>query len=284
MGKFTKKKFKKSICHPSINKTQRKGTFCLKNKDLIFDLKKKYNLRHPDMKIKSKQIKTIHDELKNKLSGICYEERCWITNLYSDNSKMLINKYFAPEYPKKWKKNKNTWLNSLDISKVMKQYEDSYKNFRFLGPSPIDFETLKNGICVFPEICNLDLNAMRQDNINKIGIIFNTDYHYENGSHWVCVFINLDKNIYFFFDSTGDSPQKEIKDHFYKLKIKNKNLKFKSNEKTRHQYNNTECGVYCLYVLINLLKNKTSINKLKKNRISDKTMEKYRYKYFNHPI
>ena len=49
----------------------------------------------------------------------------------------IINKYFTVF--QKSGKNKNTWLNSLDISRVMKQYEDNYKNFRFLGPSPIDF-------------------------------------------------------------------------------------------------------------------------------------------------
>mgnify|MGYP001374958222 CR=1 FL=1 len=284
MAKFTKKKFKQRICHPKIRKTQKQNNFCLTNKNLLISLKNKYNLRHPDVKIKSKNPQNIHNELQNKLSGVCHEEQCWLTHLYSNQSKNIINEYFAPEYPLQWKKNKNTWLNSLDISKVMKQYEDTYDNFRFLGPSPIDFETIKNGICIYPEICNLNLKEMKSKGINKIGIIFNTDYHYESGSHWICVFINLNDNIFFFFDSTGDSPQKEIKQLFKKLKIQNKKLKYKSNEKTKHQYKDTECGVYCLYVVVNLLENKTTINKLKKQRISDETIEKYRHYFFNHPI
>ena len=46
-----------------------------------------------------------------------------------DNKKKLINNFFAPFAPNEWKKNPNEWLSSIDISKVMKQYEKKYKNF-----------------------------------------------------------------------------------------------------------------------------------------------------------
>ena len=131
-----------------------------------------------------------------------------VDDFSSDNSKKIINKYFAPSHPKIWEKNKNTWLNSLDIARVMKQFEEAYDIFRFLGPSPIDYATIKNNMCVYPEICNLNINVMKQKGITCVGIIFNTDYHYESGSHWVCVYIDITKNIFFFFDSTGDEPQK----------------------------------------------------------------------------
>ena len=281
--KNKKKTFKKIICNPGINKTKKKN-FCLKNKNILLTLRNRYNYRHPDSKIISSNLNIIHNKLKDKLSNLCYEERCWISSLMKPKHHKIINKYFAPAFPKEWKKNKNTWLNSLDISRVMKQYEDTYKNFRFLGPSPIDFNTIKNNICIYPEICNLDLSHMRQRGIDKIGIIFNTDYHYETGSHWICVFINLKKNIFFYFDSTGDKRQKEIKELFDKLKCGEKKLKYKSNENFKHQYKNTECGVYCLYVIINLLTEKITINKLKTKRISDSEIEKYRDIFFNPPL
>ena len=40
-------------------------------------------------------------------------------------------------------KNPQEWLSSDEITDVMKQYEDKYDNFVFLGPSPIDFESAK---------------------------------------------------------------------------------------------------------------------------------------------
>ena len=47
---------------------------------------------------------------------------------------------FAPTAPDSWKRNINEWLSSLDIKKVMKQYEDKHSDFSFFGPSPIDFD------------------------------------------------------------------------------------------------------------------------------------------------
>ena len=279
------KKFKKVICHPKINKTKKNNNnFCLKNENLLKSIKKKYNHRHPDIKITSTNPTQIHKQLQNKLSNVCYEERCWIKSLYNEKSKKLIDKYFAPAYSKKWLKNKNTWLNSLDISNVMKQYEELHKNFLFLGPSPIDFNTIQNNICIYPEICNLNLSNMRQRKINKIGIIFNTDYHYQSGSHWVCVFIDLKKNIFFYFDSTGDEAQDEIINLYKKLKSQNNKLKYKSNKNHKHQYKNTECGVYCLYVIINLLEENITINTLKTKKIKDDEIEKYRNIFFNPPL
>ena len=32
-----------------------------------------------------------------------------------------------------------------------------YDDFDFIGPTPIDFDTLVNGVCVWPELCNFDL-------------------------------------------------------------------------------------------------------------------------------
>ena len=53
--------------------------------------------------------------------------------------------------------------------------------------------------------------------------------------------------------------------------------------KKRHQYSSSECGMYCLYVIINLLKGK-SFKQLAEKRIPDKKMIYLRKKYFNHKI
>ena len=50
--------------------------------------------------------------------------------------------------------------------------------------------------------------------------------------------------------------------------------------KTRHQYGNSECGMYCLYMIIQLLK-RQSFKYLTGKRIVDKTVWNCRKKYFN---
>lgn len=279
----TRKKFKQVQCHPKIKKSLKKNKYCLKNKNLLLSLRSRYNVRHPDKKIKSKKVENIHKELINKLSGICYEERCWIKNFYDKNNQKIIEKYFAPEFPKTWIKNKNTWLSSIDISRVMKQYEDTYDEFMFLGPSPLDFNSKIENKCIYTEICKLNLKLCLSKGIKKIGIVFNTDYHNQPGSHWICVYINLDEKIFFYFDSTGDKIPDELI-QFYNNLNNQITLKYKSNEGHKHQYKNTECGVYCLYVLISLLTGNESIKNLTTKKIKDDEIEKYRSVFFNRPI
>ena len=68
----------------------------------------------------------------------------------------------------------------------MKQYEKTYEDFEFLGPSPIDYDTHKAyGECVWEELCEFSLRDNLKEGKTKVGIIFNTDPHTEDGEHWV---------------------------------------------------------------------------------------------------
>ena len=94
----------------------------------------------------------------------------------------------------------------------MKQYERYYKNFLFIGPSPIDFDAkLVDNECVWEELCKFDLKKIIAKNKNKLGLIFNLDPHYKSGSHWVSMFINIPQRYIFYFDSNGDKMPEEIK-------------------------------------------------------------------------
>ena len=57
------------------------------------------------------------------------------------------------------------------------------------------------------------------------------------------------------------------------------NLKIKINNK-RHQYKNSECGMYCIYFLTSLLEGKT-FNNIIKNIVDDDTMNSKRQHFFN---
>ena len=261
---------------------------CYTNKDII-KLKEHWNARHPDVQITTNNNKEIHDQLSEHLKDICNNEACWL------NQKTVFGKLeggladsFAPESPPEWKKNPNEWLSSTDILKVMKQYERAYKCFDFIGPTPIDFDTLElGGECVWDELCNFNLEKQIKLGKSKIGIIFNTDPHNKPGQHWISMFVNIKKQTIFFFDSTGDKCPKEINVLINRIKkqglsmIPKINFKIDSNAGVEHQYGNTECGIYSLYFIIHMLEDKMTEYYLKTHIIKDKYIEQFRHIYFN---
>ena len=192
---------------------------------------------------------------------------------------------FAPNAPNSWKNNITEWLSSVDITDVMNQYEEKIKDFLFIGPSPIDFQEKYNNSCVWPELCNFSVKQCLKNKKKRIGFIFNTDPHYKSGSHWISLFLDLDKKKIFFFDSNGNAEPNEIKQLIKKITQQceelNIKLKHDSNVGFRHQTKNTECGMYCLYFIINILDKKTGFKYYKTNVIHDNSMIKLRNKYFN---
>ena len=278
-------KTKKNLgCSPNVNNN--KNYTCYNNKSLIY-LKNLWNTRHPDLFINTNNNKLIWNYLKNYMNHICKNEKCWLKQNFSKNklTDELKNYTFLPETPKSWKKNKNEWLNSLDIERVMKQYEKKYSNFEFLGPSPINFDNkISENNCVWNELCNFNLSNKILKGVNKIGIIFNTDPHYLSGSHWISMFINIKEKYILFFDSNGTNPPKEVKNLINKIKKQGKILKINFKvliNKKNHQKENSECGMYSLHTIIGLLENYHDINFYLNNNIPDKNMEKLRKIYFN---
>lgn len=273
------KKFKKLNCSP---KSEFNFT-CLDNKTLL-KMRNKWNETNKK-KIYSNNSEIIWKNLKNNIKN-CNNEKCWIDTLLKNNNKTIKLKknLFAPSSPKSWKKNITEWLSSEDILNVMKQYEKKYSKFKFIGPSPIDFNSKKSfNQCVWNELCKFNLKNLIDKNKSKIGIIFNTDPHYKGGEHWISLFIDIDLKYIYFFDSTGDKPQNEIKKLIEKIQNQasnlNINLKYLQN-KTKHQKGNTECGIYALVAIILLLKEKRKPKDFE-IRIPDKKMIELRNILFN---
>ena len=288
ISRIQKKTFRKLRCSPSNNTNIEYSCY---TSDALIKLKNYWNARHPDKAIASNDPRTIWSYLRYYMGNVCNTEACWLRQKFIDSKleKDLLNNTFAPYAPESWKKNPNTWLNSLDIMNVLKQYEKSHPNFKFIGPSPIDFDKRKMyGECVWDELCNFNLKKIMESGKNKIGIVFNLDPHYKSGSHWVSMFIDLKKKFIFYFDSNGDKPKKQFKKLANRIILQAKqlpnpiHLTFDQNHPTRHQRRNTECGVYSLYLIIELLNETKSPEFFKKNKILDDDMEKFRYKYFNH--
>lgn len=252
------------------------------SRDALKRIVKAWNDNNPSTPIKIMRKMTdkeIWGQIHEKLKSTCADEMCWTEQPFL-NSQTDLKERFRPEMPDSWNNNMNQWLNTDDIKKVMNQYEVTYPNFEFIGPVPIDFDkTFSFGQCVADELCKIDLNKLKHDKINKIGIIFNLDPHDKPGSHWVSMFIDMVKKQIYYFDSYGMAPPKEIVNLIER--IKSQSVGYASNvNTTRHQYKNSECGMYSMYFIARLLEGYKYENMVN-NRISDDLVNKYRKIFYN---
>ena len=269
------------------------GNTCF-TKDIIDKIKYHYNI-NAGKKITVKKPQTIMAHIKKYTK--CNDEQCWLKLLPRHLHDNIMNYLYRPRYPKEWNNNKNEWLSNFDILAVIKQYEESYPHFKFIGPTFIDFDTkIYNDKCVENQLCNLDIDTYRKTKQTKIGIIFNLDKHNQSGSHWVSLFIDLEHNFIFYFNSTGEETPPEI-NALVKRIIKQSrengiHMDYKFNY-LEHQLEDTECGMYSLFFIISMLTDtvggdvnqpliqvKDKINFFTKTRIPDKDMENLRDKYY----
>lgn len=292
----TRKRLKKKYATHNKSRTFRRVQCApRKGKELDFTcysptglqrLRDLWNARHPDRRINTNDSKEIWSLLKSYMQDCCTNERDWLRHNFikHDLSPEMIDYTFAPESPQIWIERPNEWLTSIDILNVMKQYEHAYKDFEFLGPSPIDYDThMVFGECVWEELCNFNLETFIRKHIKHIGIVFNLDPHYKDGSHWVALFISISKGCICFFDSYGEKPDKQIKKLMDLVQQQGKEIGLDLHQhwiRRRQQYGDSECGMYSLYFIINMLEGK-SVDYFEKNKIPDSKMLELRKKYFN---
>ena len=68
----------------------------------------------------------------------------------------------------------------------------------------------------FDELPFIGIKDINYDELYKsgkeiLGFVFNLDEHWQNGSHWVALYADLDKNIINYFDSYGKRPEKRVR-------------------------------------------------------------------------
>lgn len=286
--KRSKKKFMREKCSPK--KPREKLKYSCYTSTTLHKLRDIWNKRHPDSKITSNDPREIWELLKMSMMTTCNRESCWLRKLFKKNklNSELRNYTFAPKQPREWKKNPYEWLSSVELLQVMKQYERAYPHFEFLGPSPIDYDAKKMfGECVWEELCQFQLKDFIKRGKTKIGIIFNLDPHDLEGSHWMCMFIDIKKKEIYYFDSYGDGPPRRLSKFMNEVKRQSRALGTPYTilkNKRRHQFSESECGMYCLYFIIQLLKGKDTFESLTKHRINDKKVKELRQIYFNQNI
>ena len=287
----SQKDFERLKCGPG-----QENYFTCYDNDALHKLRDGWNARHPDARIETNDPKEIWTAMKQRFGKMCRNEACWMKQIMGPSSNSVLGSLssddtFAPEAPKSWVHDPDEWLSSEEIENVMKQYEDKFPEFEFLGPSPSDYSAPKMaGVCVWEELCNFSLQKYVDAGTHKIGVIFNTDPHTEDGSHWVSLFINIDNrakanNYIFFFDSTGDRPQKEIREFIDTVAQQGRALGIRFKQfvnRKQHQKRNTECGMYALFMIVNLIEGtRTPQEFMQGDRIPDSHMIEFRKEYFN---
>lgn len=293
------------FCSPKYDKN---GNVSCYNKDTLIKIAKAYNKyyinnnknsnKNKKINYSNKTKEQLYNQIKKRLVGVCgNDESCWLDQKFIKNSKNKIitgiindknnknknkedlkKEFFRTKMPKEWEKNKHTWLTNFDIYNVMTQYEDKYNDFVFLGPVPSDCP-----MEITCELSNLNIKRMLKEGKTRIGIIFNLDVSSGPGTHWISMFIDLKKCAIYYYDSYGIPPINRIQkfiDYFIKKCKKDlkKDFNFMYNKK-RHQYGNSECGIYSMYIIDELLQDKTFKQAINR-KIPDSKMNELRFKKY----
>jgi hypothetical protein len=229
---------------------------------------------HP-RKYKKYLLKKIGERLKKCNSQICWTQQDFIKKMNEEMRIQLEKFTLRPEGPN----GRFEWLNTININEVMDQHEIVHKDFLFLGAVPMDFHEIKQ-----EGVYDLNFNKTKQDGITKFGIVFNLDNHNQSGSHWVAAYADMENGQVYYFDSYGTRPEKRVTDFMSKLS-KHYEASYPGKKcdvrhtKTRHQRENSECGVYSINFILELLGGKT-IDEIENNVIPDKEVNKLRTKIF----
>jgi hypothetical protein len=188
------------------------------------------------------------------------EEHCLLDKapLSDSQKKSLRKQYLRPRRPKNWDGDPDMWLDNFNIIAVMKQYQEAYTWFKFLGVFPIDFSAPdpyaggESPKCLYNETCKLNLKEEYAAGTRGIGMIFNLDPHFKGGSHWVALYIdikNINKPFVGYFDSYGYKTPPLIARlmRSFKLQINTCQLGYNAR---RFQYGDSECGMFSMYFII----------------------------------
>lgn len=131
------------------------------------------------IKIKADK-KYLLSELKKRFNTVCQGNEVCLTKqefmneIIGEMREELENYTFRPTGPF----DSTDWLSTLDINKIMKQYEKIYPDFKFLGAVPLNCDELN-----FCSLYDLDFDKFVNQKINKLGIIFNHDKYGQTRSH-----------------------------------------------------------------------------------------------------
>lgn len=202
-----------------------------------------------------------------RLSNVCSHEACWIEQDFIKNirNKALKEKLLKYTFKPKMPPAKHSWLSTSDINSVLQQYMFVDTHFLFLGALPADFYKV------------LPFSFRKMQFYKRIACVLNLDTHDKGGSHWVALFVDRASKTIEYFDSVGHPPNKWISKFISKL-LKHFDVQGSWSVKinsTVHQLQNSECGIYAIYFIIQRLLGR-SFEQISSHVIRDSKMNKFR--------
>lgn len=261
-----------SFCSPSHEKLYERDKTCF-TKEALVRLVQAWNDANPAQPIAGYQRMSknkLWQSLNTRMFSICKgsgREWCWVDKLQKSKQSKAVVKSLRPQTPREWYSKPYAWLSNFDIEAVMRQYqEDKANKFKFLGVYPLDFASKDMfGKCLYSEICALDITKLmkgRNNAVKFIGLITNLDYHDQDGSHWTSLFACIDPRLpcfgAYYYDSVAPSkPPSEMQSFMDRMKqqaeayaktvrgCENATFQIKNNT-VRHQYGNSECGLFSM--------------------------------------
>jgi hypothetical protein len=244
--------------------------------DELHVLVRQYNRKFVDnpIRIVCKGRTQLYNELRRRLNveGTDYNmlEHNLMAPVYNK-----VKGAFRPPKPKSWKNAPNTWLSNFEIDDAMKVYEGQYRDFKYLGTYPVD--------CPMGYRCplsGLSISKLKRQGVRRIGVVFNLDYHYEGGSHWVAFYSDFRQKSVEYFDSYGHEPPTLIRQFMVKVaqQLGSSDSMLIYNDR-RHQYGGSECGVYSMAYIASRLGGKSAYD-MTRHRITDREMFKLRDHFF----
>jgi len=215
----------------------------------IEHLRQVYNREHPGKAIPAGSPEKVWKTLRDRFQDMCRTGKttCIIANMMR-----------KPKAPDAWNLNRYEWLSSDDIESVEREFQRLFDDYHFVGTVPIDFDLKdETGKCIVSTLCSLQLKKLYDAGYHRIGIVFNTDPHDGPGEHWIALFADITPELQYprvtYFDSYAQKPEKEVKqlmrrwkEQWDALGVHPKPMQLSYN-KTRHQFKDTECGMYSLY-------------------------------------
>ena len=190
---------------------------------------------------------TVWAELKRRLHSKCNT---------GDPTCIISSMMRKPRRPIAWDSNGSEWLSSDDIDKVEREFVTVFEDYHFVGCVPIDFD-LKSEMskCIVSTLCSMKLDVLYKKGHRRVGIVFNTDVHDGPGQHWIAAFLDIRPELQYprmtYFDSYARKPEKEIRRLMFRWKDQwdargGAPMRLTYNT-TRHQFKDSECGMYCLH-------------------------------------
>ena len=236
---------------------RKENNSCLTDSDIetFIEIYNKYN----NIKLKNK------DDYIEKMSGD-YEWKIMKLDIYKNDKKFYnkLKKVIFKPVIKKY-----ALLTNFDIDDVMTRIDKD--DFLWCGVYACDFYN-------YIEISELKKILKKINSKKQTALILNTDSYIQNGSHWVCVFIDNYLKTIEFYDSFGKPPNECVQVFINILKKYNSSYNYIQNKK-QQQKENIECGIYCIRYIIERIHGRNSFELMNQD-INDKQANIWRKNVF----